>query len=98
MDSVIKDKSRCGLSQDQLDAHWMPFTGNRQFKQDPRLIVSAQGRYFTDADGRRIFDGLSGLWTCGAGHCRPEIAEAVSKQVKELDYSPAFQFGQPEII
>jgi beta-alanine--pyruvate transaminase len=83
----------CGLTQEQLDAHWMPFTGNREFKQNPRLMVSAQGHYYTSADGRRIFDGLSGLWTCGAGHCRPEIAEAVSQQVKNLDYSPAFQFG-----
>jgi len=82
-----------GLTQAQLDAHWMPFTGNRQFKQDPRIIVSAQGNYYTDSEGRKIFDGLSGLWTCGAGHSRPEITEAVSKQVKELDYSPAFQFG-----
>ncbi|WP_432473043.1 aspartate aminotransferase family protein [Amphritea sp. HPY] len=86
----------CGLSQEQLDAHWMPFTGNRDFKQDPRIIVSAEGNYYTSADGRKIFDGLSGLWTCGAGHSRPEIIEAVSKQVKELDYSPAFQFGHPK--
>lgn len=91
-----KDKALGGLSQEQLDAHWMPFTGNRQFKKDPRLIVSAQGNYYTDALGRKIFDGLSGLWTCGAGHSRPEITEAVSRQVKELDYSPAFQFGHPK--
>jgi beta-alanine--pyruvate transaminase len=85
-----------GLTSQQLDAHWMPFTGNRQFKRDPRLIVSAKGKYFTDADGRQIFDGLSGLWTCGAGHCRDEISEAVSQQVRQLDYSPAFQFGHPK--
>lgn len=79
-----------------LEAHWMPYTGNRQFKKDPRIIVSAEGNYYQDADGRQIFDGLSGLWTCGAGHARPEIVEAVSRQVKELDYSPAFQFGHPK--
>ena len=90
------NKALCGLSQEQLDAHWMPFTGNRNFKKDPRLIVSAEGKYYTDAMGRKIFDGLSGLWTCGAGHSRPEITEAVSRQVKELDYSPAFQFGHPK--
>jgi len=84
-----------GLTQAQLDAFWMPYTGNREFKQDPRLIVSAEGHYYTDVDGRKIFDGLCGLWTCGAGHNRPEIAEAVSKQLKELDYAPAFQFGHP---
>ncbi len=86
----------CGLTQQQLDAYWMPYTGNRDFKQDPRIIVSAEGNYYTDVDGRKIFDGLSGLWTCGAGHSRPEITEAVSRQIKELDYAPAFQFGHPD--
>jgi beta-alanine--pyruvate transaminase len=90
------NKKYAGLSQEQLDSHWMPYTANRQFKQDPRLIVSAEGRYYTDALGRKIFDGLSGLWTCGAGHGRPEIVEAIAKQAKELDYSPAFQFGHPK--
>ena len=78
-----------------LDAHWMPFTGNRDFKQNPRLIVAAEGAYYTDTEGRKIFDGLSGLWCSGLGHCRREISEAVAKQVATLDYSPAFQFGHP---
>ncbi|HNL43011.1 MAG TPA: aminotransferase class III-fold pyridoxal phosphate-dependent enzyme, partial [Ottowia sp.] len=78
-----------------LEAHWMPFTGNRQFKRDPRLIVAAQGAYFTDADGRQVFDGLSGLWCSGLGHGRREIAEAVGRQAAQLDYAPAFQFGHP---
>ncbi|EAR62222.1 aspartate aminotransferase family protein [Neptuniibacter caesariensis] len=88
--------NQAGLSSEQLDAHWMPFTGNREFKKNPRIITAAEGNYYTSSDGRKIFDGLSGLWTCGAGHSRPEIAEAVSKQVRELDYSPAFQFGHPK--
>ncbi|WP_288388127.1 aspartate aminotransferase family protein [uncultured Cobetia sp.] len=88
--------AQAGLSQEQLDAYWMPYTANRQFKQDPRIITKAQGAYFTDSQGRQIFDGLSGLWTCGAGHCRPEIAEAVSAQLRELDYAPAFQYGHPK--
>ncbi|WP_231492018.1 aspartate aminotransferase family protein [Microbulbifer sp. HZ11] len=74
----------------------MPYTGNRQFKQDPRIITGAEGCYYTDADERRIFDGLSGLWTCGAGHNRVEIADAVSEQLRTLDYAPAFQFGHPK--
>mgnify|MGYP000750660065 CR=1 FL=1 len=85
-----------GLSEEQLQAHWMPFTANRQFKKDPRMIVAAKGRYYTDAQGRQIFDGLSGLWTCGLGHGREEIAEAVAQQARTLDYSPGFQFGQPK--
>ncbi|WP_252738130.1 aspartate aminotransferase family protein [Marinobacter salexigens] len=79
-----------------MDAFWMPYSGNRQFKRDPRLITSAKGHYFTDASGRQILDGLSGLWTCGAGHGRPEIAEAVSRQLRELDYAPSFQLGHPK--
>ncbi|WP_334135538.1 aspartate aminotransferase family protein [Tepidimonas sp.] len=78
-----------------MAAHWMPFTGNRQFKADPRFIVAAEGAYLIDAEGRRVFDGLSGLWCTGLGHGRREIVEAVSRQVATLDYSPAFQFGHP---
>jgi beta-alanine--pyruvate transaminase len=81
-------------SQAQLDAHWMPFSANREFKADPRLLVAADGAYYTDSDGRKIFDGLSGLWTCGLGHNIPEIREAVSEQLGTLDLSPSFQFGQ----
>ena len=92
----MNNQSNHGISQAQLDAHWMAFTGNRDFKKDPRIIVSAEGNYYTDTDGRKIFDGLSGLWCCGAGHSRPEITEAVSKQIKQLDYAPAFQFSHPK--
>ncbi|WP_421850335.1 aspartate aminotransferase family protein [Marinomonas sp.] len=81
------------LTQAQLDAHWMAYTGNRQFKKDPRIITSAAGNYYIDSEGRKVFDGLSGLWTCGLGHSVPAINEAVAQQVKTLDYSPAFQFG-----
>lgn len=78
-----------------LDAHWMPFTGNRQFKADPRMIVGAKGAYYTDDRGRKVFDGLSGLWCCGLGHGRSEITAAVSEQIAILDYAPAFQYGHP---
>ena len=84
------------LTQSQLDAYWMPFTGNRQFKNDPRIINGADGCYFTDGDGRQIFDGLSGLWTCGLGHNVKPITEAIATQAKELDFSPTFQFGHPK--
>jgi beta-alanine--pyruvate transaminase len=78
-----------------LDAHWMPFTGNRNFKAHPRMFVGAEGNYYIDAGGRKVFDGLSGLWCSGLGHGRKEIVEAVQKQVATLDYAPAFQFGSP---
>ncbi len=79
-----------------LDAYWMPYTGNRQFKRDPRIIQSAQGVWFTDSDERQVLDGHSGLWTTGLGHARPEITEAVSRQMAELDFCPPFQFGHPK--
>ncbi|MEL7043896.1 MAG: aspartate aminotransferase family protein [Pseudomonadota bacterium] len=79
-----------------LDAHWMAYSGNRQFKKDPRILVGAEGIYFIDERGRRIMDGLSGLWTCGLGHNRVEIADAVSEQLRTLDYTPAFQYAQPK--
>jgi beta-alanine--pyruvate transaminase len=78
-----------------LEAHWMPYTGNRNFKANPRMLVSAQGCYYTDANGHKVFDGLSGLWCCGLGHGRAEITEAVSRQIATLDYSPGFQYGHP---
>ena len=80
-------------SQLKLDAHWMPFSANRAFQRDPRLIVAAEGNWLIDDQGRRIYDSLSGLWTCGAGHSRKEIQEAVAKQLGTLDYSPGFQHG-----
>ena len=78
-----------------LEAHWMPFTANREFKANPRMMVAAKGCYYTDSHGKQIFDGLSGLWCCGLGHGRTEITEAATRQMAALDYSPAFQFGHP---
>ncbi|TGV07976.1 aspartate aminotransferase family protein [Alcaligenaceae bacterium 429] len=78
-----------------LQAHWMPFSANRNFHRDPRMIVGAENNWLIDADGRKVFDSLSGLWCCGAGHNRSEIRDAVSQQLGTLDYSPAFQFGHP---
>jgi len=76
-----------------LDSYWMPFTGNREFKRNPRLITGAEGWHYLTADGRKVLDGLSGLWCCGAGHNRREIADAIAEQARTLDYAPAFQFG-----
>ncbi len=84
-----------GLSRADLEAHWMPYTGNRQFKDNPRIITGGEGSYYIDAAGRRVLDGLSGLWCCGLGHGRSEIAEAVGRQAAQLDYAPGFQYGHP---
>lgn len=78
-----------------LDAYWMPFTANRQFKAKPRLMAAADGMYFTSVEGRRILDGSAGLWCVNAGHGRHEIADAVHRQLATLDYAPSFQMGHP---
>ncbi|GLK81121.1 aspartate aminotransferase family protein [Methylopila turkensis] len=79
-----------------LDAFWMPFTANRQFKNAPRLLVGAKDMHYTTSDGRQVLDGTAGLWCVNAGHARPKIVEAVQRQVAELDYAPAFQMGHPK--
>ncbi|QEN90209.1 aspartate aminotransferase family protein [Labrys sp. KNU-23] len=78
-----------------LEAFWMPFTANRQFKANPRMFVAAKDMHYTTADGRQVLDGTAGLWCCNAGHGRPKITEAIQKQAAELDYAPAFQMGHP---
>ncbi|MDG2992207.1 aspartate aminotransferase family protein [Candidatus Synechococcus calcipolaris G9] len=78
-----------------LNAFWMPFTANREFKQEPRLLIAAKGMYYTSHDQRQILDGTAGLWCVNAGHCRPEIAEAIAQQAATLDFAPTFQMGHP---
>jgi beta-alanine--pyruvate transaminase len=78
-----------------LEQHWMPFTGNREFKADPRLVVGGSGVYLTDHKGGTVIDGSSGLFCCPLGHGRKEIAEAVYQQLLENDYVAPFSTGTP---
>ncbi|MDB9314468.1 aspartate aminotransferase family protein [Spirulina sp. CS-785/01] len=81
-----------------LDAFWMPFTDNRRFKANPRLLASAEGMYYFRPDGGKILDATAGLWCVNAGHCHPKIVEAVQKQVAQLDYAPPFRMGHPGVF
>lgn len=83
------------LSSAELEAFWMPFTANQQFKSKPRLMVAAKGMHFTTDDDRQILDGTAGLWCVNAGHGRTKIVEAVAQQMATLDYAPTFQMGHP---
>lgn len=85
-------------SPNNLDAFWMPFTANRQFKSNPRMLVSAKGMFYKNAEGQSILDGTAGLWCCNAGHGDPRVVNAVSQQIAEMDYAPAFQMGHPKIF
>jgi len=81
-----------------VDAYWLPFTANRNYKQQPRIIVGAEGHHYLTDDGRRLYDAFSGLWTCGVGHCHPKIVEAVQQQVAKLDYAIAFQVAHDRVF
>ena len=87
--------NRLKVTPNDLSAFWMPFTANRQFKQAPRMMVSAKDMHYTTSDGRKVLDGTAGLWCVNAGHCRPKIVEAVRRQVAEMDFAPTFQMGHP---
>ncbi len=83
------------LRPNSLDSYWMPFTPNRAFKADPRMVVRAEGVFYYAPDGRAILDGASGLWCCAAGHARPRIVQAVQKAAAELDFATSFNLGHP---
>jgi beta-alanine--pyruvate transaminase len=78
-----------------MSAFWMPFTANRQFKAQPRLLARAEGMHYYTPEGRAILDGTAGLWCVNAGHCRQPIVDAISRAAASLDFAPAFQMGHP---
>ena len=83
------------LSRAELEALWLPFTANRQFKTHPRLLARANGMYYWTPEGRQILDAVAGLWCVNAGHARREITQAVASQLETLDYGPPFQMAHP---
>lgn len=78
-----------------MNAFWMPFTNNRDFKENPRLMVSAEGMYYRDVDGNQVLDGTAGLWCVPCGHAQPKIVGAVREMIGQLDFAPTFQMGHP---
>ena len=83
------------LSRGDLEAYWMPFTANRQFKSKPRILAKASGMHYWTPEGRQILDAVAGLWCVNAGHGRKEISQAVAAQLETMDYAPPFQMGHP---
>ncbi len=91
-------ESAAGRSQavpNNLEPYWIPFTPNRQFKANPRLLVEAKDMHYTTTEGRPVLDGTAGLWCVNAGHCRPKIVAAIKAQAEKLDYATAFQMSHP---
>jgi beta-alanine--pyruvate transaminase len=83
LDAAVLPRSNAS----NLENFWMPFTANRQFKESPRLLVSAEGMNYTSIDGKTILDGTAGLWCVNAGHGRRQIIEAVERQLRTLDFA-----------
>lgn len=92
---TLDSADRPSANAPSLENFWMPFTANRQFKASPRLLASAEGMHYTTVEGRKILDGTAGLWCVNAGHGRKRIAEAVERQLLNLDFAPTFQMGHP---
>jgi beta-alanine--pyruvate transaminase len=86
---------RAAHTPNDLEAFWMPFTMNKAFKRNPRLLARAEGMWYETPEGRKVLDGQAGLWCVNAGHARKPIVEAVQRQVAELDFAPTFQMGHP---
>jgi beta-alanine--pyruvate transaminase len=78
-----------------MEALWLPFTHNRQFKAKPRLLAKASGMHYWTPEGRQVLDAVAGLWCVNAGHGRREITEAVAAQLETMDYAPPFQMAHP---
>ena len=76
-----------------LNEHWMPFTSNKDFKENPKLIVEAKGVYLKNHHGKTQIDASSGLFCNPLGHGRKEIIEAITNQLNTLDYCQPFQQG-----
>ncbi|MES1989392.1 MAG: aspartate aminotransferase family protein [Pseudomonadota bacterium] len=79
-----------------LESNWLPFTPNRQFKREPRLLARAKDVSYFKPDGTEVLDATAGLWCCNAGHCRDSIVKAIQDQAGVLDFAPTFQFGHPK--
>ena len=93
MSSTVTDRPS---SHPAMDAYWMPFTANRQFKQSPRMLARAEGMHFWTPEGRQVLDAVAGLWCVNAGHGRQRIVEAIRAQAGEMDFAPSFQMGHPK--
>jgi len=81
-----------------LEAYWMPFTANRSFKKNPRMVARAEGMFYYTVDNKPVLDATAGLWCCNAGHAREPIIQAIQAQARDLDYAPSFQYGHPKVF
>ncbi|ROZ64190.1 aminotransferase class III-fold pyridoxal phosphate-dependent enzyme [Ramlibacter sp. WS9] len=78
------------------EAFWLPFTAQRQFRDQPLLFTAAQGMHYTTSDGRQVLDAMAGLWCCNAGHGQPRITQAIAEAAGRLDFVSSFRMSHPQ--
>ena len=79
----IRDKDRAHLLH--------PYTDFSSFAAEgSQIIERAQGMHVTDTEGRRLLDGIAGLWCVNIGHGRKEMAEVIADQVMNMEYYNPF--------
>ena len=76
---------------------WADLPGLGEDESTP-VIMSGEGIYITDDQGRRMIDGPAGMWCMQTGYGRREIADAVSEQIMKLGYSTAFSTINPREV
>lgn len=98
--AALKKHSGSNLQELDKDHHLHPFTDHKDLhKKKSRIITRADGVYIYDADGRKILDGMSGLWCVNAGYGRDELVDAAAAQMRELPYyNNFFQCAHPPAI
>lgn len=77
-------------------AFWMPFTAQRQFRDQPLLFIAAAGMHYTTSDGRQVLDAMAGLWCVNAGHGQPRITQAIVEAAARLDFVSSFRMSHPQ--
>jgi putrescine aminotransferase len=78
--------------QDLDRRHYLhPFTDSRALHaHGARIITRAEGVWLWDSDGRRILDGMAGLWCVNLGYGRRELIDAAARQMAELPFYNSF--------
>ncbi|MGL5828595.1 MAG: aminotransferase class III-fold pyridoxal phosphate-dependent enzyme, partial [Angustibacter sp.] len=76
---------------------WMHFTRHSTYEEGGHVpvISRGEGAYVWDDGGKKYLDGLSGLFVAQVGHGRDEIAQAMAKQAKQLEFFPLWSYAHP---
>ncbi|MFT5592418.1 MAG: putrescine aminotransferase [Oceanicoccus sp.] len=71
--------------------HLHPFTNTGALNaKGARIIEKAEGVYIWDSEGKKLLDGMAGLWCVNMGYGRKELADVAYKQMQELPYYNTF--------